>query len=279
MQTTTKKKYQCYLCKKEYIRKSCFDTHVVYCELLSKSKREREQALEQELETPSPRNMYLMIQQLVRENEKMKSEITALKKAMNLNNIKVTLSDWLRDNCKPNTDFDDWFKLIKINQEDIEFIFNENVSNCLVQLFIRNLSVINTEINCVQCFTEKNNTLFISVKQTDESAKVEETDESSEVKEEGKIIWTPITIQTFKKYLVQLQKKLITGLITWKENCDDEISNVNSDINDKYIKIMQQIISINQKHENRIANFVIKNIYEQLKTSLPSNVVVKKTAT
>lgn len=265
METTTKRKYECHLCKKQYIRKSCFETHVVYCELLSKSKQEREKSLEQELETPSMRNMYIMIQQLVRENKKMKSEMTALKKAMNLNNIKVTLAEWLRDNCAPNMVFDKWFNTLIIKKDHIDFIFNENISNCLLDIFVRNLSIEHSKKNPIQCFSEKNNTLFISSKETDNP---EETDNQE-------IIWTPITVQTFKGYLVKLQKKLIGALIAWKESIDEDLSNVNSDKNEKYMKIMQQIISINQKHENRIANFVLKNLYDQFKTNLPSNVTMK----
>jgi len=259
METTAKRKYECHLCKKQYIRKSCIETHVVYCELLSKSKQEREKALEQELETPSMRNMYIMIQQLVRENEKMKSEMTALKKAMNLNNIKVTLAEWLHDNCAPKMVFDDWFNSLIIKQEHIDFIFNENISNCLLDIFVRNLSIEHSEKNPIQCFSEKNNTLFISSKET----------------EEEEITWIPITVQTFKGYLIKLQKKLIGALIAWKESIDEDLSNINSDKNEKYMKIMQQIISINQKYENRIANFVLKNVYDQFKTNLPSNVTMK----
>lgn len=259
METTTKRKYECHLCKKQYVRKSCFETHVVYCELMSKSKQEREQALEQELETPSMRNMYIMIQQLVRENKKMKSEITTLKKAMNLNSIKITLSEWLQGNCTPKMVFDDWFNSIVVKQEYIDFIFNENISNCLLDIFVKNLSIECSHENPVQCFSEKNNTLFISLKETDEE----------------KLTWTPITVQTFKGYLVQLQKKLIGALIQWKEGINEDLSNINSDKNDKYMKVLQQIISINQKHENRIANFVLKNVYDQFKTNLPSNVTTK----
>ena len=259
MQTTTKRKYECHLCKKQYIRKSCFETHVVYCELLSKSKKEREKALEQELETPSMRNMYIMIQNLVKENEKMKSEITTLKKAMNLNNIKITLAEWLQDNCTPKMVFEDWFNKLVIKQEHIEFIFNQNISSCLLDIFVQNLSIESSHENPIQCFSEKNNTLFISARET----------------EDGKIIWTPITIQTFKGYLVKLQKKLITALIAWKESMDEDLSNINSDKNEKYMKILQQIISINQKYENRIANFVLKHVYDQFKANLPSNVTTK----
>ena len=55
----------------------------------------------------------------------------------------------------------------------------------------------------------------------------------------------------------------------------DEMFEVLSDKNEKYMKILQQIISINQKYENRIANFVLKHVYDQFKTNLPSNVTTK----
>ena len=194
---TTRQKYKCHLCNKEYIRKSYYDTHVIYCELLTKTKKERAQVIEQEQETPSMRNLYVMFQQLVRENEKMKSEIKLLKKAMNLSNIKVTLADWLKDNCNPKFIFVDWITNIETKQEDLESIYKHNISSCLLEIFVRNMCLHDTKSNPIQCFTEKNNTLFIPIHNTTESDTIK------------KVIWTHITIPSLKMALVKIQKKLI----------------------------------------------------------------------
>jgi len=261
METSSKckPKYQCYLCKKEYVRKTCFDTHVIYCELLTKTREERKQVIEQDTETPNTRDLYVMIQQLVRENDKMKEEIKVLKKVMNIKNIKITLAEWLHTNCSSTPLFMEWFNSLTISEEDLNIIYKDNVFTCLYQILLRNLDVTKTEKNPIQCFSEKKNTLFIASERSDNK----------------KTVWKAISVVDFKPYLEIIQQKLMTLLLQWKSKYEVEILNMNSEENDQYMKTIQQIISINQKQENRIANYLIKNLYQQMHISLPDNVMMK----
>lgn len=153
-------KYKCEHCKKEYTRKSYFIRHELCCkaQILSKSRREINLDIEEEKDTPNIRELYLLLQELAIKVKTQEKEINILKRQSKKTTENLSLIDWLEKNEKNKNDWEDYLKNININLNLLNYIFTLGFINGTVSIIKETLNING---NCLKCFEQKKNTLFI----------------------------------------------------------------------------------------------------------------------
>jgi hypothetical protein len=129
--------YKCQYCSKTYREKFNYQRHYLCCEFFHKSSRERNNEIDiSNVQLPSHRDMYLLIQDMVLRINKLEKENATYRK---IQNKKINLLEWLNKESseKPIITFSNWiynnvFPLIKDN---LEIVFNRDLFKGILSTF------------------------------------------------------------------------------------------------------------------------------------------------
>ena len=147
----------CPYCSKAFGRISALQNHSAFCAIRHQGKYAAKNSTD-ELDIPPLRDMYIVLQKLVLENEKLHKKITQLEKLTNKEKKRVSLVDWLNAKKKPTIDFVDWVKNIAVTQCDFHRILTVNIVNVIMDIIKNNLETKDIPI-C--SFDQKLKTIFI----------------------------------------------------------------------------------------------------------------------
>jgi len=147
----------CPYCSKAFGRISALQNHSAFCAIRHQGKYAAKNSTD-ELDIPPLRDMYIVLQKLVLENEKLHKKITQLEKLTNKEKKRVSLVDWLDANKTPTIDFVDWVKNIAVTQCDFHRILTVNIVNLIMDIIKNNLETKDIPI-C--SFDQKLKTIFI----------------------------------------------------------------------------------------------------------------------
>ena len=147
----------CPYCSKAFGRISALQNHSAFCAIRHQGKYAAKNSTD-ELDIPPLRDMYIVLQKLVLENEKLHKKITQLEKLTNKEKKRVSLVDWLDANKTPTIDFVDWVKNITVTQCDFHRILTVNIVNLIMDIIKNNLETKDIPI-C--SFDQKLKTIFI----------------------------------------------------------------------------------------------------------------------
>ena len=135
----------CKNCSKVYQRDSAFQKHKLTC---IKSREDIENL-----------NLKDVVLQLIKKNEKLENDILELQRWVNTKKKKIVIIDWLNENIKPNFIFSDFIENIKIDQYELDIIFENNIIEGIVEIINNYLQ--RCEVYPVKAFEQKDNTLYI----------------------------------------------------------------------------------------------------------------------
>ena len=147
----------CPYCSKAFGRISALQNHSAFCAIRHQGKYAAKNSTD-ELDIPPLRDMYIVLQKLVLENENLHKKITELEKLTNKEKKRVSLVDWLDVNKTPTIDFVDWVKNIAVTQCDFHRILTVNIVNVIMDIIKNNLETKDIPI-C--SFDQKLKTIFI----------------------------------------------------------------------------------------------------------------------
>ena len=192
----------CSFCEKEFNnrKKTLYDRHIILCEVVHNSNKNKED--EDEEIVPSNKQMYKIIKELSIQNNKLKEKVNEMEKIIQRGGMikKVDILEKLNLNSvKPDCLFKDWVKNIVIEEEDIDKLISEPISNVINAILSRNVDedspIISSDI--------KKNNIYIFTNS-------EPTEEPKWIKMENDDFL--LLIKTFYKYL------LTSYQTQWKEN-------------------------------------------------------------
>ena len=103
----SKTKYICHHCNKEYSRKIYFDRHLLCCNLKALAMEKGSVELEEMNDTPSQRELYLMLQELIKKQYDMEKEIKRLKQISFRDSGTTTVFQKL-ESISMTFDFESW---------------------------------------------------------------------------------------------------------------------------------------------------------------------------
>jgi hypothetical protein len=247
----------CVYCGKSYRSRSNLDKHFVLCEINHKSKINNNNNRENEDDTiiiPSQKQMYQIILELTLKYNRLENKINELGKFMTKKIKKIDVLDYLNNDLqKPNISFDNITEIIKVNEEDIEYLFYNSYLETMN--YILHKSIYLNELNWpIIAFIQKPNNIYIFDKT-----------------HENNYSWQIISREKFIKFLNIIQFKISKTFSEWrKNNLQNLMENDSASI--LYDKTFSKLMAPEFKKEVSY-NKYYTNIYNKMKKDIKTCIV------
>ena len=225
-----KGKHICGYCDRRYERKVYYDRHVIACELMSKSKKERDIASQEHDDTPTVRKLYDMVLEMGKMMASMEKRMIEMEKWANTKKKKVNIIDWLNTNYSPKISWEEWRDSIQIHETYLDTLLDDDMMTVFSQIFQDNICE-NDEVTPICGFDKGHRVLYAYSK-------------------EG---WAKLDCDTTHKLMHSIYRKLISALIEWdKKNiecCENEHQRERKE--EQYILYMKKCTSSKQSSSQR----------------------------
>ncbi len=155
--------FKCPACQRKYKRQNYYDRHVLLCKLLDqvkKTKKERDQQDEERADTPTLRDLYIVVMELATKYTHLEEKMNEMAKWVNTKKQKLKITDWLNSNYKEAVTYTDWLATITFTRANLEFIFNADYITGM-GLTLQHLYNAMTTTPFMHAFTAKENGLYI----------------------------------------------------------------------------------------------------------------------
>jgi len=243
------KTISCVHCGKIYKKKINLDRHIIYCEILVKSKNvlstedENENENEEIPKMPTQREMFQILLELVKRNNKLEKQVEDMQKIVCKTKNKNIL-EWLNTQTKPVIQFSELSHQIMVQEEDIELVFENTFYDMLDSIFARHIYHANYYNRPLFAYSEKINILYVY--------------ENNE--------WIIITKELFVKFLNKIFLKITSVFGEIKKKREIEIKK-NEHLSNKYNKIFLKIVSVDLMQESnlsKIRQLIFQNIKKDI---------------
>lgn len=190
----SKNKYTCDHCNKEYTRKIYFDRHVLCCNLRALATERGHVELEEMNDTPSQRELYLMLQELIKKQYEMEKEIKKLKQN-SFRDLKTTTVFQRLESISMSFDFESWRDLIKIQNTDLTETFHHGITHGILSILKSSILEFDGEVP-IRAFDESPDCFYIYADST----------------------WSKITNEDFKKLIHKINHLIIQKFKSWSDS-------------------------------------------------------------
>jgi uncharacterized protein YeeX (DUF496 family) len=125
-------KYNCRYCTLTFGYKTQYNDHIMCCEYLSTVFRQRKNNLfDYTLEREKkPDELFALIQHLFSRQVKMEKELNSLRNYVRKDKKKMNVLEYLNKEVRPNIEFDEWRKTIRVEGKHIEKVFEFGNTVC-----------------------------------------------------------------------------------------------------------------------------------------------------
>ena len=246
----------CVYCGKSYKIKANLNKHIIFCEIIEKTKKKKNILIdEEENELPSQRQMYNMIVELTLKCDKLEQKVERMNRFVDKKIKKINVIDWLNTNKYPEYKFDNLINKINLNQEDINIIFDKNIFDIISILLSREL-FDNEIINNAPIYAaiQKNNYIYI----------YQNLDKNQN--NQNNSVWCELSREILILFMNKFQNKIIKILSDWKKNNQNNM-NGSDKLCEQYNKSLMKIIAIDFKNDI-IYNKMRSLFYNKLKTDM-----------
>jgi len=144
-------------CGKTYQRLKPFHEHRALCELIRLNRSD----LQDSLETPSLREMWLAMQQLINKNTRLEKKVDELSALVRKHKNKLSVTQWLETNITPKINFDHLIKNITIQDNDLSIMFDNSFIEGITKIFMNTIEKYEREEIPIHSFKQKQSKLFI----------------------------------------------------------------------------------------------------------------------
>jgi hypothetical protein len=231
----------CPHCHRSYQRKIYFDRHVGVCELLCKSKKERLLDVEERSDTPTIRELYSVVMEMTLKYNQLEKKYNEMAKLVNVKKQKLDIIDWLDSNYSNSTDYMTWLEQITIKREHLEFLFQSDYAQGVINVLRQYLPLENDK-RPLRAFATKDCIFYIFEKNK----------------------WTIIDSDNYNKLMYLFDKKFMSEFLSWQNENKDKLHL--DDFSLIYAKNVKKIMATREQLYSRIK----KELYNYLRTDLPN---------
>jgi hypothetical protein len=252
--------YQCEFCEHIYRQKFNYDRHVVCCEFLHKSQKERDYETDMEQDKiPSQREMYQIMQTMSLKIQKLEAEV---KKMKQIQNKKMDLVEWLNNQGKqPDQVFYHWLrtKVYSKIKDVLEVVYTTDLLKGCKDLFKLIISESKQEELPIRAFENKENCIYIYVEKSDTLRK--------------ECHWIKISNTEFDKILGKIDEQFILNFrVHWyepnKDKMDKEV------YKDMYVRNYAKVLGTERMSDTARHNQIRQYLYDILKQPIKAFVEV-----
>ena len=235
--------YNCQCCGRKYKRKVYYDRHVAVCQLLVKTKVERETDIELNSDTPSHRELYEMVLGLARQNRILEDKIEELTKWAALKKKRLHVSEWLDSNYQDTIHFDIFMRNQSFEDSDLDgitkFDYIEGVCMVLKRWFPTHLEA---ELP-IKAFDQKDNTFFIKT-------------------EKG---WRAMTTEELSQIIRKVGKDAMNVFVKWQEQNKHKMET--EEYSTMYTTRLMKVLGSNYT-DQQVLTRVRRDLFKYLKMNL-----------
>lgn len=159
--------YICEYCSKRYLRKKCYQHHVLICKLSKKDSKEYNENVELTTmqKIPSQKELYQIIIDLNDKYERLESEYHQLKQFVNNKRRQINIVDWLDQNCQLEMSFRDIFLNIKLDKHDLVKVFELDYVKGISDVVVSYIEIVKQRFQSgevpLRAFVQKDSILYI----------------------------------------------------------------------------------------------------------------------
>jgi len=234
--------FTCSYCLRNYQRKTYFDRHVIACQYLAKSKRERVLEIEESADTPTVRDLYGIIMELAAKCNALETKMTAINKWAHITKQKLNITDWLNTTYANAKDYDQWFTTLNVSKADLAVLFESDYVNGVSALLKSQLS---PKDGSVRAFTSKENTFYIYRQK-----------------------WVLCDDETFTKLMHVCDNQFMREFIIWQNENKNKV-NTDESFSEVYARNMKKIMGGNATREQLYLR-IKKELYLHLRSDPPN---------
>ena len=243
----------CMHCQRNYQRKLFFDRHVIACQFLSKSKKERVLEREELSDTPSVRELYSIILELGAKCKDLETKLTTINKWAHITKQKLNITDWLNTTYPLAKDYDNWFNTLHVTQKELAVLFETDYVEGVVSILKQHWKEEESAYP-IKAFTVKENTFYIYTP----AAK-----------------WRLCEPETFTKLMHLLDNQFMREFIAW-QNANKQRMATEDSFSEVYAKNMKKIMGGSSTRE-QLYTRIKKEWYMHLRGEPPSIVEYETT--
>jgi len=250
MATTSNSSYTCATCHRIYHRKSYYSRHVLLCDIMNKSVKERQLENEERADTPTVRGLYEIILELTKKMNVMEQQIQELTKWTDVKKRKINILEWLNANpdkigtISGGGSFEAFMLQLKVTQRHLDYLFRSDYTSTILHILKENLPLDDgTKANVMKAFDQKTNVLYTY--------------------SQGQ--WSIVTEQMFQTLLFVVDKKLLGEFINWQT--ENTVNMADDDFALKYAVNVKKIMGGNLSRDQIYSRLKI-DLYKYLKVSL-----------
>ena len=242
--------FQCVYCNKIYIRKHAYNNHLTKCKFY-KSRSNiiiKEEPDKNNLNIDNSTIFKLLID-LTNKYEKLESDYNELKKFVETNKKKVDILTYLNNNFNFNHfDFHDFINSISIEKKELEFIFQKDYVDGIVNIILNKIEELDNNIQLpLKGFSTKEGILYIYLKSNNG--------------------WLQLTNEELNKTIKYFNKNILNEFRVWKNEMQTKMNE--DDYSEICILNMKKVLGGNFHNKN--PNILIKNkLYKNIKTNVKS---------
>jgi hypothetical protein len=254
----------CKSCGKSYTRKSSLERHQILCEIMLKCRNKRDNQIDKEEndDLPSHSQLCKIVQELAYKCVSMENEMDNMRKWINKKKKKINILNWLNTNhvnmCETN--FTEWAKDIQITDDHLDILFNNNIYNCLQNIF---QTVIDNDAP-IKCFSQKAHVFYIFT--TSSIANNNNNSNTNDINNDF-MSWRQMEADDWIPFLRTIQKKMLGAISKWRE-INAERLRQNDKLSEIYNKAIIKITSIPITNTDAGISKVRGALYNYLKTDL-----------
>jgi hypothetical protein len=257
----------CVYCGKSYKTRKNLDKHIILCEIWHQSKSKKntnitKKSNDDEDDTiiiPSQKQMYQIILELANKCNRLENKVNELNKFITKKIKKIDVLDYLNNDLqKPNISFDNITEIIKVNEQDIEYLFNNSYLETMNHILTR--SIYNHDNNPLPiiCFIQKQNYIYIF-------------DKTNSQTQENILCWQTISREKFIQFLNIIQFKISKAFSEWrKTNLQNLMENDSASI--LYDKTFSKLMAPEFKKDTTY-NKYFNNIYNKIKKDIETCII------
>jgi hypothetical protein len=194
-------KYKCDHCARVYTRKPYYDRHIACCKILQKTSRERKLENEENDDTPTLRELYVMIQEFGKKYEEINEKLDYLTKYVETKKKQLSIVDWLNTNIKCDIEFHKWMENIDFCDEYLNYVFQSNLIDGISYIFQDVIAKYEDSSLPIRAFDQKDSTFFIYIENE----------------------WIIMNKETFEGMIYFMKKNLLKLFKIWQDKNESKL--------------------------------------------------------
>ena len=233
--------YCCPHCQRNYQRKTYFDRHVGVCKILCQSKQTQKLETEERVDTPTLRQLYTIVMELVLKNKQLEEKVNELRSSrLNVKQQKINTIDWLNTTYKAADDYSDWLSNIQVTQAHLKVLFNSDYSTGVMSALKEMLPLTGDNDNNrpLRAFKTKNNVFYL-FNQADKK-------------------WLQMDNETYLKLMYALDKKMVVEFGKWQRANKDKM--YSDDFSETFTTYTKKVMATREQMYSRVK----KELYNYL---------------